>query len=65
MNKIGLRQRIAQAKSVDELNALIQEAAVYDFSSQRTRRAWRSTYAKVLSSINNKELVDKTKKSGK
>ena len=37
MNKIGLRQRIAQAKSVDELNALIQEAAVYDLDRKSTR----------------------------
>lgn len=56
MNKkhLGLRERIAQAKSEDEIQMLLGQSRVYDHASAHTRRGWANTAARRIETINNR-----------
>ena len=43
MNTLGIRQRIAQTTSEQEIDSLLVEGKKYVLVSSKTRRAWNST----------------------
>lgn len=53
--KLGLRERIAQAKSTDEILILTGESQLYIHASEHTRRRWRNTARTRLRQLGSKE----------
>lgn len=49
---LGLREQIAQAETVAEVERLLSEGRSYDHASFRTRRAWETTARKRIKTIN-------------
>lgn len=49
--RLGLRQRIAQAKSVEEINNLLEISTGYKDASAVTRRSWKTTARRRLKEL--------------
>lgn len=49
--RLGLRQRIAQAKSVEEINNLLEISTGYRDASDVTRRSWKTTARRRLKEL--------------
>ena len=41
LNNIGLKKQLLQAATPDELDALMDKGATYEYASEKTRRQWR------------------------
>jgi hypothetical protein len=50
----GLRERIASAKSPEDVTKLLDEGATYTQASDRTRNAWRNTATRRLGELTTK-----------
>jgi hypothetical protein len=48
---MGLRERIKQSKTADEVMALLAEGTSFQFVSDKTRRAWKRTANVVLKTV--------------
>lgn len=46
--KVGLRERISNAKTRDEVDTLLAEGNGYQVASRGTRNAWKNTARRVL-----------------
>lgn len=49
--RFGLRERIAQAKSVEEINNLLEISLSYRDASSVTRRSWQTTARRRLKEL--------------
>lgn len=43
MNAIGIRQKLAQATTIPEIDVLLADGRKFGLTSAKTRRAWTST----------------------
>ena len=51
MNNVGLRQRIASAKTADEVETLLTEGKTYKFAQVKTQRTWKRAASRVLANL--------------
>lgn len=50
-NNVGIRQQLAAAKSVEELDIIMAGVSSYSEASAKTRRAWKATYNRVAKKL--------------
>lgn len=50
---MGLREQIANAGSVAEVNDLISNSKTFDYASEKTKNAWKSTAKFRIAELSN------------
>jgi hypothetical protein len=50
-NTMGLRQRILNASTVSQIEALLEEGRTYEFAAEKTIRAWKNAAKRRVSEI--------------
>lgn len=64
---MGLREQITQAKTVDEINDLLEAGLKYEYASSQTRSAWTNTAKRRIKELDVKDaaLVEVKKAAAK
>lgn len=60
---MGLKEQIRNANSDSEISSLLSKGKSFEFASENTRRAWKSTARVRLEILNSKDVVQTTEKS--
>lgn len=53
---MGLRERIQQATTVDDIHTLLAEGEKYEYASNQTRRAWGSTATRRVKELTKEDV---------
>jgi hypothetical protein len=59
---MGLRQEIKSANSESEITALLNKGKGFEFASENTKHAWKSTAKFRLAELSSKEVVQSPEK---
>lgn len=59
---MGLREQIKNASSESEISSLLAKGNSFEFASEHTKHAWKSTAKVILTSLTSTSAVQTTEK---